>query len=106
MSRYRRDTPIEYDPKLGCKVWGHWTDEDGHYCHRCGMPTDLWPTYTNGGIFQRLSHRFCWPTERWLGQRRPSQRWPFFRRCDDCQRVCEVWTWHVGNHQRCVDLPF
>jgi hypothetical protein len=110
MSHRRRRRPPQsmYQPKVGCKVWGHATWEpDGYYCLRCGLPTDFWPTYTNGGIFQRLYHRCCWPLERWWRhERQPAQRYPFYTRCEDCHHIDAVWTWAVGDHQHCVVIPF
>jgi hypothetical protein len=107
MSRYRHLTPIGEHPKIGCKVWGHYTEEYGYYCLRCWMPLDLWPTYTNGGIFQRVYHRLCWPLERWwVHERSPAQRWPYVTHCEDCGKVDRVWTWTVGDHKNCVVIPF
>jgi hypothetical protein len=107
--RRRGQTPYMSQRKLGCKVWGHATWEpDGYYCLRCGMPIiGLWPSYTNGGVFQRLYHRFIWPLERWwVHTRQPAQRYPFYTRCEDCDHIDAVWTWAVGDHKHCVVFPF
>jgi lysyl-tRNA synthetase class I len=38
--------------------------------------------------------------------RLPSQRWPYYTVCEDCGKIDRIWTQAVGQHERCVVIPF
>lgn len=84
---------------LQCRLFGHMTwNTDDSACLRCHLPTDHWPDTRHAEIVPLVYHVGVWPLERWWRLRRPSQRWPYYTRCDHCGKIDRIWTRAVGEH--------